>query len=191
MKEGGQPMTVADRVREVVVPLLDERKLDLYDIELAGPVLRVVIDRAGGLDLDVLADATRAVSRALDEADPIAGRYTLEVTSPGLERPLRTPRHFAGAVGETVKVKVTAAAAGETGERRLAGVLAAADDGGITVRSDDPPAERRVPYDDIERARTVFEWGPAEKPGGKRRPSRQSQAHDTSNQKSEKKDHLS
>jgi ribosome maturation factor RimP len=190
MKEGGQPMTVTDRVREVVAPLLDERALDLYDIELAGPVLRVVVDRAGGLDLDVIADATRALSRALDEADPIAGRYTLEVTSPGLERPLRTPRHFAGAVGETVKVKVTAAAAGETGERRLAGVLAAADDGGITVRSDDPPAERHVPYDDIERARTVFEWGPAEKPGGKRRPSRP-QAHDTSNEKNEKKDHRS
>jgi ribosome maturation factor RimP len=161
--------TATDRVRDVVVPLLTERQLDLYDIELAGPVLKVVVDRpagrTGGLDLDVLADATRAVSRALDEADPIAGRYTLEVTSPGLERPLRTPRHFARAVGETVNVKVTAASAAETGERRIAGVLAAADDDGITVRSDDPPAERRVAYADIERARTVFEWGPAEKPG--------------------------
>jgi ribosome maturation factor RimP len=170
MKEGGPAMaTTTDRVRDVVLPLLTERQLDLYDIELAGPVLKVVVDRpvgqAGGLDLDVLADATRAVSRALDEADPIAGRYTLEVTSPGLERPLRTPRHFARAVGETVNVKVTAAAAAESGERRVAGVLATADDEGITVRSDDPPAERRVSYADIERARTVFEWGPAEKPG--------------------------
>jgi ribosome maturation factor RimP len=170
MKEGGQPMTTADRVRDVVAPLLSERDLDLYDIELAGPVLKVVVDRAAGLDLDMLADATRAVSRALDEADPIAGRYTLEVTSPGLERPLRTPQHFARAVGETVKVKVTAAAAGEAGERRLAGVLAVADGDGITIRTgDDPAAERRLGYADIERARTVFEWGPTEKPGGKRR----------------------
>jgi ribosome maturation factor RimP len=170
MKEGGQAMaTTTERVRDVVLPLLTERQLDLYDIELAGPVLKVVVDRpageSGGLDLDVLADATRAVSRALDEADPIAGHYTLEVTSPGLERPLRTPRHFVRAVGEAVNVKVTAAAAAETGERRVAGVLATADDEGITVRSDDPPAERRVSYADIERARTVFEWGPAEKPG--------------------------
>jgi ribosome maturation factor RimP len=161
--------TTTDRVRDVVLPLLTEREHELYDIELAGPVLKVVVDRpagrTGGLDLDVLADATRAVSRALDDADPIAGHYTLEVTSPGLERPLRTPRHFARAVGEKVNVKVTAAAAAETGERRVAGVLATADDDGITVRSDDPPAERRVGYADIERARTVFEWGPAEKPG--------------------------
>ena len=79
-------MTVADRVRDLVLPLLADRDLDLYDVEMAGPVLKVVVDRPGGLDLDALSDATRAVSRALDEADPIAGSYTLEVTSPGLER---------------------------------------------------------------------------------------------------------
>ena len=126
-------MTVADRVRDVVLPLLTERDLDLYDIEVAGPVLKVVVDRPGGLDLDVLADATRAVSRALDEADPIAGAYTLEVSSPGLERRLRTPRHFARAVGETVKVKLTAAGgATRDGERRLEGEVVAADDEGVT-----------------------------------------------------------
>ena len=80
-------MSVADRVRDLALPLLDDRHLDLYDVEMQGPVLRVVVDSppgsGGGLDLDVLADATRAVSRALDEADPITGRYTLEVTSPG------------------------------------------------------------------------------------------------------------
>lgn len=157
-------MTVADRVRDIVLPLLADRDLDLYDVEMAGPVLKVVVERSGGLDLDALSDATRAVSRALDEADPIAGSYTLEVTSPGLERTLRTPAHFAGAVGETVKVKVVADAAGPGGERRVAGLLAAADDDGITVRTGDgdegAAVERHVPYADIERARTVFEWGP-------------------------------
>ena len=72
-------MSVADRVRDLVLPLLDDRHLDLYDIEMQGPVLRVVVDSppgsGEGLDLDILADATRAVSRALDEADPITGRY--------------------------------------------------------------------------------------------------------------------
>jgi ribosome maturation factor RimP len=156
-------MTVADRVRDIVLPLLADRDLGLYDVEMAGPVLKVVVERPGGLDLDALSDATRAVSRALDEADPIAGSYTLEVTSPGLERTLRTPAHFAAAVGETVKVKVVAGAAGPDGDRRVAGVLAAADDDGITVRSGDDagtPIERHIPYGDIERARTVFEWGP-------------------------------
>jgi ribosome maturation factor RimP len=116
----------------------------------------------GGLDLDVLADATRAVSRALDDADPISGRYTLEVTSPRLERKLRRPEHFERAVGETVKIRIVA---GVGDERRVEGQLVGADTTGVTVRTgvagDGTALERRLGYDDIERARTVFEWGPA------------------------------
>jgi ribosome maturation factor RimP len=188
-------MSVAERVRDLVLPLLTDRDLDLYDIEVAGPVLKVVVDRAQGLDLEVLSDATRAVSRALDEADPIAGAYTLEVTSPGLERTLRTPDHFARAVGETVKVKLVA---GVGDERRVAGVLAGTDDDGITVRTgaagaaDSAPVERRVAYADIERARTVFEWGPGDKPGRSRQPSRSHQAAArTQGTSNEKRDHRS
>jgi len=169
-------VTVTDRVRELVLPLLADRRLDLYDLEMAGSLLKVVVDRPEGVDLDLLSDTTRAVSRALDEADPIAGTYTLEVTSPGLERRLRTPRHFAGAVGETVKVKLVAGATTAGGERRIEGELVAADDGGIVVRTgiddDGAPVERRVAYGDIDRARTVFEWGPTVKPGAARRPAR-------------------
>src|ERR671919_1221587 len=158
-------MSVADRVRDLVLPLLDDHQLDLYDVELQGPVLRVVVKnppgRSEGLDLDVLADATRAVSRALDDADPIPGRYTLEVTSPGLERTLRRPEHFERAVGETVKIRTVA---GVDDERRVEGQLVAADETGITVRTgvadDGTASERRLAYGDIERARTVFEWGP-------------------------------
>ena len=111
-----------------------------------------------------------------DGADPIAGAYTLEVTSPGLERTLRTPPHFVRAVGETVKIKLTADASPDPdADRRLTGTLVAADDDGITVRTDAPsgdesPAERQVAYAHIERARTVFEWGPGDKPGKSRQP---------------------
>jgi ribosome maturation factor RimP len=162
-------MTVADRVRDVVLPLLTERDLDLYDIEVAGPVVKVVVDRPTGLDLDVLADATRAVSRALDQADPIAGAYTLEVSSPGLERRLRTPRHFARAVGESVKIKLTPAAGNARGgARRLEGEVAAADDDGVTLHTGS--GDERLAFDDIDRAHTVFEWGPAPKPGKGGRP---------------------
>jgi ribosome maturation factor RimP len=167
-------LSVTDRVRDIVLPLLDDRHLDLYDVEMQGPVLRVVVDTqpgsAAGLDLDALADATRAVSRALDEADPITGRYTLEVTSPGLERTLRRPEHFERAVGETVKVRT---AAGSGDERRVEGQLVSADDTGIVVRAaaadDGVAVERRLAYHDIERARTVFEWGPATPPSAKRK----------------------
>ncbi len=167
-------MSVTDRVRDLVLPLLDDRHLDLYDVEMQGPVLRVVVDSppgsGGGLDLDVLADATRAVSRALDEADPITRRYTLEVTSPGLERTLRRPEHFERAVGETVRIRTLA---GFSDERRVEGQLVSADSSGVVVRtgvSDDGTAvEQRFAYHDIERARTVFEWGPATPPSGKRK----------------------
>lgn len=190
-------MTTADRVRELVLPLLAEHELELYDVEMAGPVLKVVVDRPGGLDLGALSKATRAVSHALDEADPIAGTYTLEVTSPGLERPLRTAQHFARAVGESVKVKAVAGAADAGGERRVAGVLETADDEGITVRvgtdDDGVPVRRRLGYADIERARTVFEWGPAEKPGSTRRSSRSkpAPAARTQGTSNEKRDHTS
>lgn len=190
-------MTVVDRVRDLVLPLLAERDIELYDLEVSGPVLKVVVDRPGGLDLDVLAKATRAMSHALDEADPIASAYTLEVTSPGLERVLRTPQHFARAVGETVKVKVKATAGAtdvSSDDRRIEGLLRAADDDGITVRTgvDDEgtPVERRLAYADIERARTVFEWGPGDKPGKSRRP-KQTSAARTQGTSNEKREHRS
>jgi ribosome maturation factor RimP len=171
MRQEVSTMAVVDRVRGVVLAVLNERELVLYDVELSGPVLRVVVDSGGPLDLDVLSDVTRAVSRALDEADPIAGTYTLEVTSPGLERPLRTPDHFARAVGESVSVKTRAGTVADD-DRRIAGVLVSADGHGIVVRTgaDDAgtPVERRLAYDDIERARTTFEWGPGAKPGGRK-----------------------
>jgi ribosome maturation factor RimP len=149
-----QPMSVTDRVRDVVLPVLAPHDVDLYDVDVQGPLVRVTVDRDGGVDLDVLSAVTRAVSRALDDADPIGHRYTLEVTSPGLERPLRTPEQFARAVGEVIKVK---AKPDVEGERRIEGVLDSTDANGITVEG------RTLRYDEIERARTVFEWGTEKK----------------------------
>ena len=147
-------MSMVDRVRDLVLPILSTHEVDLYDMDVQGPLVRVVVDRSGGVDLEVLSSVTRAVSRALDEADPIGHRYTLEVTSPGLERPLRTPEQFTRAVGETVKVKTKPEV---DGERRVEGVLSTADGDGVTV------GDRTLAYHEIERARTVFEWGTEKK----------------------------
>jgi len=155
--------STVERVRAVVEPVVAAADLELYDVELAGGVLRVLVDRAGGVDLAVLGEVTRAVSEALDADDPLPGRYTLEVSSPGLERKLRTPAHFAAALGKTVRVRTVP---GTEGERRLDGELAAADDDGIVVAT--PEGERRLAYAEVERARTVFEWGPTPPPGGGR-----------------------
>lgn len=148
-------MDTAEMVRDVVAPILAARDLELYDLEVHSSMVRVIVDRPGGVDLDTLGDVTRAVSRELDDADPIAGRYTLEVTSPGVERPLRTPEQFIRAVGETVKVKTTIEL---DGQRRLEGVLLAADQSGITLEAE-PGSNYTLGYGDIAKARTVFAWG--------------------------------
>jgi ribosome maturation factor RimP len=155
-------MGTTEVVEQVVAPLLEPRDLRLYDVELAGGTLRVVVERPGGIDLETLGELTREVSAALDAADPLPGRYTLEVSSPGLERTLRRPEHFAGAVGTRIRVKTRP---GTEGDRRAEGELVAVDGDGITIRADG--GERTLALSEIERARTVFEWGPATA-GGKR-----------------------
>ena len=142
----------------VLEPVLAAADLELVDVELRSGVLLVTVDRPGGVDLEALTDANRAVSTVLDEVDPIPGRYTLEVSSPGVERTLRTPAHFAKAVGETVTVKTRPQV---PGDRRLRGRLVAADERGLDLEVEGAPGSPvRLAYSDIDKARTVFVWGP-------------------------------
>ncbi len=145
-------------------PVVAAADLELVDVETKSGVLQVTVDREGGVDLEALTAANRAVSAVLDELDPFPGRYSLEVSSPGIERPLRTPAHFAKAVGALVTVKTRPQV---PGERRLRGTLLASDGEGFTLAvegSDDEPV--RLAYGDIDRARTVFVWGGKDTPGG-------------------------
>lgn len=152
-----------DEIERVLAAPVAETGLELVEVERHAGVLRVVVDGEGA-DLDHLADVTRVVSALLDVHDPVPGRYTLEVSTPGVERPLRTPRHFRRAVGEDVTVRLVG---GTEGDRRVSGRLAAADDEGIVVEGGDlPDGGRRIAYDEVERARTVFVWGsPGTAPG--------------------------
>ncbi|MGH9278180.1 MAG: ribosome maturation factor RimP [Acidimicrobiales bacterium] len=154
---------VCERVRDLVGPSLEEAGLELFDVEHVQGVLRVTVDRPGGVDLDAISDATRLISAVLDAADPIADalpvRYLLEVSSPGIERPLRRPEHFHRAVGQTVVVKTRP---GVETERRVEGRLEGADDDGVVV------AGRAIPYADIEKARTRFVW-PEPRPASPRK----------------------
>lgn len=158
-------MSTIEQVQALAAPLCAADDVELVDVELNGGILRLTVDREGGLDLDAIAGLTRRISRLLDDEDPVPGRYTLEISTPGLERKLRTPDHFRRAVGEQVLVRTVA---GTEGDRRVRGTLVAADDDGITVRLGDAEAAptRTVAHHEVERARTVFEWGPTPKPGG-------------------------
>ena len=93
--ETGPESPVLARVRELVAPIASDLGLEIYDVEQRGGTLRVTLDTpagsASGVTLDDLALASRLVSRELDHHDPVPGHYTLEVTSPGVERALRTP----------------------------------------------------------------------------------------------------
>src|SRR5437588_11749350 len=140
-------VSVTERVHALVEPLLAAHGFQVVDVEQLGATLRVTVDRPGGIDLDAVSEATLVVSDALDRHDPLPGRYTLEVSSPGVERPLRTPAHFQRFVGSPVAVKTRPDV---EGERRLDGTLDVADEVGIEV------AGRRLSYTDIEKARTVF-----------------------------------
>jgi ribosome maturation factor RimP len=163
-----------ERLRELVAPACLANAVDLYDLEFAGGIVRVLISRPGGVDLDAIASVTREVSRTLDATDPIHGHYTLEVSSPGLERPLRTPAHFAAAVGSDVYIKTNPEV---EGERRLEGVIVRADEDAVTISRPDND-EQRVLYGDIDKERTVFVWGPGPKPGSVKVPKQpKSQKH--------------
>jgi ribosome maturation factor RimP len=160
-------MTDVAAVVDAVEPVVRGLGLELYDVEVAGSgrakVVRVLVDRDGGVDLDTVGRAAERISPVLDGdrmARVLPGPYSLEVSSPGLERPLRTPAHFRRAAGSLVSIK-TRTADGSPVRRRA--TLVSADDAGVTVDVDG--GTEHLAYDDILQARTVFEWGPAPKPG--------------------------
>jgi ribosome maturation factor RimP len=138
-------------------PVVEGAGLELVDVTDRGErgrrVLRVTIDRDGGVDLDTIATVSEKVARRLDLEGFAAGAYQLEVSSPGLERPLRTPAQFGRSVGSRVDVRATRAVEGVD---RHVGILRTADDEGIDLDVDGEV--RRLVYEDIASARTVVDW---------------------------------
>ena len=144
----------AKALRSLAEPVVAALDCDLEDVVIrqAGRrrLVRVVVDHPGGLSLDLVADISRQLSRALDDGD-ILGQspYVLEVTSPGVDRPLRLPRHWARAVGRLVAVTPRA---GEPFEGRVL----AADDDAATLEVG--TTEQRVAYSDVARAVVQVEF---------------------------------
>jgi ribosome maturation factor RimP len=141
----------------LVAPVVEAAGLELVDVAFHGRgprrVLRVTVDREDGLDLDTIAEVSERLSRRLDVEGFDPGPYRLEVSSPGLERPLRRPEEFARRVGERVKVRTTEPV---EGTRVHIGTVASAGEDG--VRIDTEAGERLIAYGEIASARAVVDW---------------------------------
>ena len=143
-----------DRLAEELTGPIDALGLDLEAVDLTSAgkrrVLRVAIDKDGGVTMDDIADATRAVSRLLDDTDVMGEQaYTLEVSSPGVDRPLTLPRHWRRNAGRLVKVTH---AEGEP----VTGRITASDDDGAVL--DVEGTEHRVPYAEVKKAKVQIEF---------------------------------
>ena len=151
----------AERLWEVIEPYVAREGIELDDIEVVGQggasIVRVTIDGPESVDVDRIARISRGVSRILDEEDPIQSAYTLEVSSPGLERKLRRPRHYDKSVGRELKVKSRTPIEGERVHR---GVLTGVGDDDFTIETE--TGTRTIPYRDVTSARTIFVWGAAQ-----------------------------
>ncbi|MDQ3661504.1 MAG: ribosome maturation factor RimP [Actinomycetota bacterium] len=151
-------MGALEEVATLAAAVAERRSLRLWDIQVSGrpgqAVVRVFVDADDGVDLDTVAEMSQELSRGLDLHDPIPGRYTLEVSSPGLERNLSRPEHFQLSKGRKVVVKTSTALVPEG--HRVEGTIAAANGDGVRIEGDHGSLE--VPYAEIKSARTVFEW---------------------------------
>lgn len=151
-------MGALEEVRDLAEAVARRRHLRVWDVELGGAgghgLVRVLVDSDDGVDLDTVAEVSEEISRGLDLRDPIPARYTLEVSSPGLERTLRVPQHFSLSAGSKVVVKTREPLVANS--HRVEAVIVDASDAVVRLSVGD--RELEVPYDDIRSARTVFEW---------------------------------
>ncbi len=139
----------ATRVRAAIEPPLAGAGFDVEDVVVRAAgrrqLVQVVVDRDGGISLDDVAEASRLASAALDDDDPVRGAYVLEVTSPGIDRPLTAPRHWRRNVSRKVDVRLADGT-------HLTGRITAADDDGADVDG------TRVPYSEIAKAKVEVEF---------------------------------
>jgi len=148
-----------DQLGELLGPIVADLGCELWELEYApragGGLLRLYIDAPAGITLDDCERVSRRISEVLDTADPIPGEYTLEVSSPGLDRVLRTPAHFERYTGERVKLEMMRPV---DGRKRFTGRLLRVEGQQITLELDETAAgavKATLPIDDIHKARLV------------------------------------
>lgn len=151
---------VRDHLLEVLAPVVAATGHDLEDVTVTSAgrrsLVRVVVDADGGVDLDAVADVSRAISEALDDDAPggsaFAGPYVLEVSSPGVDRPLTEQRHWRRAIGRLVQVDV--------GDETVTGRVVETDGAGVTLDIDQ--TRREIAWGALGRGRVQVEFNRGE-----------------------------
>lgn len=158
--------SLQDRVQNLIAPVLDERGMELVDLEFKREgrdwFLRLFIDKDGGVTLDDCAEVSREVSAILEVEDPVTSAYHLEVSSPGLDRPLKKPADYVRFTGKLVKVKTYEKLDpdGRGHERKtFVGTLLGLEDGMVRIEQNDKPGGVvAFPLAAIAKAHLEFEF---------------------------------
>ena len=158
MKNNGSK-NVASLVKELITPMADEMGYYLWDVEFvkegADKYLRITIDNEDGITIEDCEKFHRAIDPLLDEADPISEAYILEVSSPGIERELKTPMHVEACEGWDVEIKLYAP---KNGSKAFRGVLGGYDEDGNIVLEIGESKEVFKP-DEIAKIATYYDFG--------------------------------
>ena len=147
------------RVWELAGPLVDRENMEIVDIEFryegsrGGKVLRLYLDKEGGPNVDDLSRVSRLLSDLLDAQDVVPGTYTLEVSSPGINRPLKRPEHFARFVGKRIRVRTRDSI---NGRKSFLGTLQEVLENQITLKQEG--AQYEIPFALIERSNYEHDW---------------------------------
>ena len=155
----------ADLIAKIIEEPLNHMGYDLVRVTLSGKVrmkLEVMLDRLDetALTIDDCVKASRHISSLMDVEDPIDGAYDLEVTSPGLDRPLTRPKDFVRFQGENVKVKTEDAI---EGQKRFQGLLSQVTNEGITLDNEEFEKPLEIGFDNIQKAQLIYDFENAEK----------------------------
>ncbi len=154
--------SVQDRLWDRIDPYVAAEGVELDDVEIlgGGQIVRVTVDADDPIGVDRIAELSKGIGRLIEQDDPFSSSYTLEVSSPGLERKLTRLNHYKKSIGCNVKVKTFAAV---DDEKNHQGALIAVDEDGFVV--DVGGTERKFQYGDVSSARTVFVWEKGARPG--------------------------
>lgn len=153
MASGGDNDALVAELTTLAEPIVADDGAELVEIVVKGHpgsrVVRVVVDADEGVDVEQIARLSRTIGAAFDEDDPVSGRYTLQVTSPGVDRPLQTTRDFARNVGRSVEITP------DEGDA-IDGVVVSAEDDAITVEVDGEHVD--IPLGQVRDARVKLPW---------------------------------